>query len=106
MSQSYTRTNGGCFDSCLCSLIGAIVRKLSLATIYAVGLYIHFLINLIVASYLLFVILHATQTDTVALCQNVLKNQQTADNCDSIFDSIRGLYAGTASLILTVELCE
>jgi hypothetical protein len=82
------------------------VRKLTLATTYAVGLYIHFLINLIIASYLLFVILHATQTDTVALCQNVLTNQQAKNQCDSIFASIRGLYAGTASFILAVELCE
>jgi hypothetical protein len=82
------------------------VRKLTLATTYAVGLYIHFLINLIVAIYLLFVILHATQNDTVALCQNVLTNQQAKDQCHSIFDSIRGLYAGTTFFILIVELCE
>lgn len=82
------------------------MRKLTLATTYAVGLYIHFLINLIVASYLLFVILHTTHTDTVTLCQNVLKNQQSKDECNSIFESIRGLYAGTASFILIVELCE
>jgi len=85
-------------------LVGAIVRKLTLATTYAVGLYIHFLINLIVATYLLFVILHTTHTDTVALCQNVLVNQQSKDQCNSIFDSIRRLYAGIAFSILTVEL--
>lgn len=82
------------------------MRKLTLATTYAVGLYVHFLINLCVATYLLFVILHATHTDTVSLCQNVLKNQQSKDQCDTIFDSIRGLYAGTATFVLAVELCE
>jgi hypothetical protein len=92
--------------SCLCSLVGAIVRKLTLATTYAVGLYIHFLINLCVASYLLIVILHTTHKDTVAVCQNVLNGQQAKDQCNSIFDSIRGLFAGTASFILIVELCE
>jgi hypothetical protein len=104
-SQSHTRTNG---DGLLlvCSLVSAIVRKLTLATTYAAGLYIHFLINLIVAIYLLFVILHTTHTDTVTLCQNVLKNQQSKDQCNSIFDSIRRLYAGIASFILIVELCE
>jgi hypothetical protein len=85
-------------------LLGAIVRKLSFVTAYAIGLYIHFLINLSVASYLLFVILHATNTDTVTLCQNVLKNEQAKDQCDSLFDSIRGLYAGLASFVLVVEL--
>jgi hypothetical protein len=93
-------------SSCLRSLVGGIVRKLTLATTYAVGLYIHFLINVIVASYLLFVILHTTHTDTVNLCQNVLQIQQSKNECNSIFDSIRGLYAGIASLILIVELCE
>jgi hypothetical protein len=85
-------------------LVGAIVRKLSFVTAYAVGLYIHFLINLSVASYLLFVILHSTNADTVTLCQNVLTNQQAKAQCDSLFDSIRGLYAGLASFILVVEL--
>jgi len=75
-------------------------------TAYTVGLYIHFLINLSVAIYLLFVILHATNTDTVALCRNVLQNQQAKNQCDSLFDSIRGLYAGLASFVLVVELCE
>ena len=82
------------------------MRKLTLATTYAVGLYIHFLINLIVAVYILFVILHTTHTDAVTVCQTVLKNQQSKDECNSIFDSIRGLYAGIGSLVLTVELCE
>jgi hypothetical protein len=79
---------------------------LTLATTYAVGLYVHFVINLIVATYLLVVILHATHTDTVPLCQNVLKNQQSKNECGTIFDSIRGLYAGTATFVLAVELCE
>lgn len=82
------------------------MRKLTFATTYAVGLYIHFLINLIVAIYLLVVILHTTHADTVTLCQNVLKNQQSKDECGSIFDSIRGIYAGIASFVLIVELCE
>jgi len=85
-------------------LVGAIVRKQSFVTAYAIGLYIHFLINLSVAIYLLFVILHTTNADTVTLCQNVLKNEQAKDQCGSLFDSIRGLYAGLASFILVVEL--
>ncbi len=89
----------------LCSLVGAIVRKLTLATTYAVGLYIHFLINLSVASYLLFVILHSTDADTVTICQKVA-NQQTKDQCSSILGYIRGVYAGLASFVLAVELCE
>jgi len=85
-------------------LIGAIVRKLTFVTAYAIGLYIHFLINLIVAGYLLFVILHATRTDTAALCQHALKNSQSQSQCESLFDAIRGLYAGLATFLLIVEL--
>jgi len=85
-------------------LVGAIVRKLSFITPYAVGLYIHFLINLSVAIYLLVFILRTTNADIVTLCQNALKDQQSKHQCSSLFDSIRGVYAGLASFILVVEL--
>ncbi|KAH9985981.1 hypothetical protein BJV74DRAFT_546556 [Russula compacta] len=85
-------------------LIGAIVRKLTFVTPYAIGLYIHFLVNFSVAMYLLFAILHSTRTDTVVLCQHVLSNAQSQGQCDSIFGAIRGVYAVLASLILVVEL--
>ena len=90
----------------MCSLIGGIVRKLTFVTAYTIGLYVHFFINLSVAIYLLNVILHATRTDAVALCQNALRNAQSQDQCDSLFDTIRRVYAGLASFILIVELCE
>jgi hypothetical protein len=93
--------------TCKCaSLIGAIVRKLTFVTAYAVGLYVHFVINFVVAMYLLFVILRATRKDTVTLCEQVLRNAQSQGQCDSLFSAIRGLYAGLASFILVVELCE
>ena len=82
------------------------MRKLKFVTAYAIGLYVHFVINLIVASYLLYVILHATREDTIALCQNALKNAQSKDQCASLFGTIRGVYAAIASLVLIVELCE
>jgi len=85
-------------------LIGAIARKLTFVTAYTVGLYVHFLINFIVAMYLLFVILHATHEDTVDLCEHVLTDAQSKDQCDTLFNSVRALYAGLASFILIVEL--
>jgi len=84
--------------------IGAIVRKQTFVTAYMVGLYVHFLINLIVALYLLVLILHSTHIDTVILCQHALKNAQAQGQCATLFDSVRGLYAGLASFILVVEL--
>ena len=88
------------------SLIGSIVRKLTFVTAYTIGLYIHFFINLIVAAYLFYVILHATHADTVNLCQHALKNAQSQGQCESLFSTIRGVYAALASFVLIVELCE
>ncbi|KAI9455339.1 hypothetical protein BJY52DRAFT_1103344, partial [Lactarius psammicola] len=85
-------------------LIGAIVRKQTFVTAYAIGLYVHFLVNLGVAGYLLFVILHATRKDTAVLCQHAISNSQAQDQCSSLFDTIRGIYAALASVILIVEL--
>jgi len=80
------------------------VRKLKFVAAYAIGLYVHFVINLIVAAYLLYVILHATREDTVSLCENALRNTQAKDQCDTLFRTIRGVYAAIASSILIVEL--
>ncbi len=88
------------------SLIGVIVRKQTFVTAYAVGLYVHFLVNLGVAGYLLFVILHATRKDTVVLCQHAINNEQAQDQCSKVFNTIRGTYAALASVILVIELCE
>ncbi|KAI9437704.1 hypothetical protein H4582DRAFT_1957092 [Lactarius indigo] len=85
-------------------LIGVIVRKQTFVTAYAVGLHVHFLVNLGVAGYLLSVVLHATSKDTVALCQHAINNTQAQDQCSSLFNSIRGTYAVLASVILVVEL--
>ncbi|KAH8996543.1 hypothetical protein EDB86DRAFT_2919219 [Lactarius hatsudake] len=85
-------------------LIGVIVRKQTFVTAYAIGLYVHFLLNLGVAGYLLSVVLHATSKDTVALCQHAINNTQAQDQCSSLFNTIRGTYAALASIILVVEL--
>lgn len=82
------------------------MRKQAFVTAYAVGLYVHFLLNLGVAGYLLVVIVHATRTDTKALCQNAISNTQGQDQCSTVFNAIRGAYAALASLILVIELCE
>lgn len=85
-------------------LIGAIVRKQTFVTAYTIGLYVHFLLNLGVAGYLLFVILHATSKDTDVLCQHAINNPQTQGQCSTLFNTIRGIYAALASIILIIEL--
>lgn len=85
-------------------LIGVIVRKQTFVTAYVVGLYVHFLLNLGVAGYLLFVILHATREDTDVLCQHAISNSQAQGQCSTLFNAIRGAYAALASLILVIEL--
>jgi hypothetical protein len=88
------------------SLIGVIVRKQTFVTAYAVGLYVHFLLNLGVAGYLFSVILHATREDTNVLCQHAINNSQGQSQCSTVFNAIRGAYAALASAILIIELCE
>lgn len=84
-----------------------VVRKQTFVTAYAVGLYVHFLINLGVAGYLFFVILHATREDTDVLCQHAISgSSQAQDQCSTAFNTIRGIYAALASIILVIELCE
>jgi len=85
-------------------LIGVIVRKQTFVTAYAVGLYVHFLLNLGVAGYLFSVILHATREDTNVLCQHAVSNSQGQSQCSTVFNAIRGAYAALASAILIIEL--
>jgi len=85
-------------------LIGVIVRKQTFVTAYAVGLYVHFLLNLGVAGYLFSVILHATREDTNVLCQHAINSTQGQGQCSTVFNAIRGVYAGLASIILVIEL--
>jgi hypothetical protein len=85
-------------------LIGVIVRKQTFVTAYAVGLYVHFLLNLGVAGYLFSVILHATREDTNVLCQHAINNTQGQSQCSTLFNTIRNAYAALASLILVIEL--
>jgi hypothetical protein len=89
------------------SLIGVIVRKQTFVTAYAIGLYVHFLINFGVAGYLLFVILHTTNEGTDVLCHNAISsNSQAQGQCSTVFSAIRDIYAALASIILILELCE
>lgn len=83
------------------------MRKQTFVTAYAIGLYVHFLINLGVAGYFLFVILHGTRVDSDVLCQNALSGHEGAQQqCSTLFNAIRGVYAVLASVILIIELCE
>ena len=84
-----------------------IVRKQTFVTAYAIGLYIHFLINLGVAGYLLFVILHTTREDTDVLCQDSISSHSKGQGqCSTVFNAIRDIYAALASIVLIIELCE
>jgi hypothetical protein len=82
------------------------VRKQTFVTAYAIGLYIHFLINLVVAGYFLFTILHVTHEDTVALCQHALPNPQTQAQCASVLGDVPRVYAVVVSTVLVLELCK
>ncbi|KAI0267159.1 hypothetical protein BC834DRAFT_822911 [Gloeopeniophorella convolvens] len=100
---------GGIVETFFClisavGLIGVIVRKQSFVTAYAIGLYTHFVINLGVAGYYLYVVVHATHKDTVAACQRAIKNPQAQDQCASLFSTLRGVYIAFVVIILFLEL--
>ncbi|KAI0051788.1 hypothetical protein FA95DRAFT_1511300 [Auriscalpium vulgare] len=84
--------------------IGVVVRKQTFVTTYAIALYVHFAINLGVAGYFLYVILHATHTDSVAACHRAITDKDAQKQCDGLLDVIRWLYALLASLLLVFEL--
>jgi len=86
-------------------LIGAIVRKQSFVTAYVIGLYVHFLINLGAAGYLLFVILNGTREDNDVLCQQALSSHTGAQGqCSTLFNTIRDVFVALVSVILIIEL--
>ncbi|KAI0058070.1 hypothetical protein BV25DRAFT_1310005 [Artomyces pyxidatus] len=85
--------------------IGAIVRKQTFVTAYCIGLYIHFVLNLGVAGYFLFVIVHATHSDAVAACQHAITNTDAQGQCTNLLGVAKWIYVTVASVLLFVELC-
>ncbi|KAJ3511741.1 hypothetical protein NLJ89_g3921 [Agrocybe chaxingu] len=86
------------------SLVGAIVRKLSFTLVYAYILYIHFVINLGVAAYLLYEIMRTSRNAQRLACQTAIKDPQAQDQCSGLLAFAKWVYIAVAGSVLFVEM--
>ncbi|KAG6832607.1 hypothetical protein H0H92_014443 [Tricholoma furcatifolium] len=90
--------------SCL-GFVGAVVRKQLFVQIYTYFIYFHFLLNIGVASYLLYVIVRFSGNAKIKLCQDTIQNAQTQGQCTGLLNIAQGVYYAVAAIVLLVELC-
>jgi len=84
--------------------VGAAVRKQLFVQIYAYFIYVHFLLNIGVAGYLLYLVTHFSSSAAVTACQETIQNQQAKDQCTGLLKIARGVYFVVAAIVLLVEL--
>lgn len=84
--------------------VGAIVRKQLFVQIYAYFIYVHFLLNIGVAGYLLYLVTHFSSSAAVKACQETIQNQQAKNQCTGLLKVARGVYFVVAAIVLSVEL--
>ncbi|KAI0035553.1 hypothetical protein K488DRAFT_27857, partial [Vararia minispora EC-137] len=89
---------------CAIGFIGSIVRKQTFVNTYCIGLYVHFLVHLGVAAYLLTMLIRTSHTDRVVACQDAIQNPTTQQQCRDLLNLITGIFAGGASALLVLEL--
>lgn len=92
------------FVASILGFVGAIVRKQVFVQIYAYFIYVHFLLNIGVAAYLLYLVTHFSSTAVVKACQEAIQNQQTKDQCTGLLKVARGVYVVMATIVLLIEL--
>ncbi|KAF8906480.1 hypothetical protein CPB84DRAFT_1704679 [Gymnopilus junonius] len=92
------------FAASIFGLVGAIVRKQSLVRIYSYILYIHFTINLGVAAYLAYEVIHATTSFENLACETAIKDPQAQGQCEGFLGFARWVYLVIAITVLIVEL--
>ncbi|PSR81137.1 hypothetical protein PHLCEN_2v6472 [Hermanssonia centrifuga] len=93
------------FLASIIGFVGGVVRKQLFVTAYCYFLYVHFLINLGVGSFLMWKINHTTSVDKVAACQKAITNPGTRTQCDGLLNITRGVLIGFIALVLSIELC-
>ncbi|KAG6911115.1 hypothetical protein DXG01_003855 [Tephrocybe rancida] len=84
--------------------VGAIVRKQLFIQIYAYFIYVHFLLNLGVAAYLMYLVTHFSANATVKACQDTIQNEQAKAQCTGLLKVAQGVYFAIAAVVLLVEL--
>ncbi|KAF5380443.1 hypothetical protein D9615_004473 [Tricholomella constricta] len=92
------------FIASILGFVGTIVRKQLFVQIYTYFIYVHFLLNIGVAGYLLYMVTHFSKNATVKACQETIQNQQAKDQCTGLLKVTRGIYVVVAAIVLLVEL--
>lgn len=110
---------------CITSILGfagSIAKKLVFVRTYAYFLFFHLydlrhyacshlahidssLLNFGFATYLLWMISHAANSDVVAACRQIA-TASTKEQCDGLIKIARNVYLGIAVVLLLIELCE
>lgn len=86
--------------------VGAIVRKQVFVQIYAYFLYCHFLLNVGVAIWLLYMIIHFSRTAAVKACQDAIQNAQAKQQCTGLLKIGLDVYFIVAGIVLFTEFCR
>jgi hypothetical protein len=91
---------------CLASIIGfmgAVARKQLFVVIYAYFIYLHFLLHVGIAIWLIWLIAHTTNTDVVKGCQLGIANEEAKSQCSSLLHVTQGVFIGIALFVLLIE---
>ncbi|KAJ3748807.1 hypothetical protein DFH05DRAFT_1390821 [Lentinula detonsa] len=92
------------FIASIVGFIGAIVRKQLFILIYTYFTYVHFIINLAVAGFFLYVVLHFSSTAISKACDDTIKDAGAQGQCTDILSDFRTIYIVVALLVLFIEL--
>lgn len=75
-------------------------------TIYAYFISLHFILNLAIAAFFLYMITHAESGLAVKACQDTVTNQEAKDQCTGILKIAKSVYIVVAFLVLMTEFCK
>ncbi|KAL0573203.1 hypothetical protein V5O48_008756 [Marasmius crinis-equi] len=84
--------------------IGAIARKQSFVQTYAYILYVHFLLNVAVAIFLLVMVTKASSSAVTKACEETVKNTGAQDQCTGLIKVVRQAIIWISLVVLLVEM--
>lgn len=84
--------------------VGAMVRKKLFILIYAYFLYFHLLVDIGLASYILWMLTHQEKEDVIAACQGAIKDGTAQSQCTALLQATQGIFFGVASIFLLIEM--
>jgi len=94
---------------CLASilgLIGAIVRKRFIVQIYAYTIYIHFILNVVAAGCLLYIVAHFPANDQTRKCLEAMNlDALVKEPCAGLLKIARWVFYVLVIIVLLVEMC-